>query len=396
MFPLLLVACALLGAALFAGCRPAPSGSVVNYETKNPIPNATVFHAGKATSTDAKGEFAVNHLEPGQPLLLRAAGFWPKRCEAPAQKQPRFELEPLETHGIYLSYAALGMPDTRARALQLLDGEHLNTLIVDIKDRQGRMTFYNGAPNAGQVGAFGAIKFNDMPGFLKQMHEKHIYVVGRLATFHDPLLAKHNPDWAVRAGSHPSNVWPDPYRKEVRDYMLAVIKEAAAAGFDEIELDCVWFPGDREFPDASYAEHDSPANRLSTILSFLSQAADILAPSNIGLSLAPEVVLRWQGPRQGKEMDRLTQAVQSFHAPLRNVQDLEKLKTVWGADMRQWRAYVEGGAPLGPDATAFRPEVTAVVKACHTAGLGGWVLCDSRNQCAWSKDAVRALAPNEL
>jgi hypothetical protein len=158
---------ALLAALLAAGCRPAPSASVVNYETKRPIPNATIFLAGKVIRADGKGEFAFNQPQQSQPLLLRAAGFWPKKCDVPSGKLPRLELDPLETRGLYLSYATLSIPEVRARALQLLDGERLNTLVVDIKDRQGRMTFYNGAPNAGQIGAFGAIKFDDVPSSSK-------------------------------------------------------------------------------------------------------------------------------------------------------------------------------------------------------------------------------------
>jgi hypothetical protein len=391
-----LIVCALLAALLAAGCRPAPSASVVNYETKHPIPNATIFHAGKVIRADAKGEFGLKQPDQSQPLLVRAAGFWPKRCDAPAGKGTRLELEPLETRGLYLSYAALGLPETRARALQLLDGERLNTLVVDVKDRQGRMTFYNGAPNAGQIGAFGAIKFDDAPAFLKQMHQRHIYVVGRLAAFHDPLLAKHNPEWAVRAGKRPSTYWPDPYRKEVRDYMLAIVKEAATVGFDEIELDCVWFPGERELPDAQYARANSVENRVSTIQGFLAQAADILAPYNVALSLAPEAVVRWEGERSGKELELLTQSVQCFDVPIRNLNDLATLNAAAGFDTRQLRAYLECGSNTPGQPSALKKEVKDIVKACRAGGLGGWVLYDSKNQYSLTRDSIRELAPSDL
>ena len=387
---------ALLAALLAAGCRPAPSASVVNYETKRPIPNATIFLAGKVIRADGKGEVAFNQPQQSQPLLLRAAGFWPKKCDVPSGKLPRLELDPLETRGLYLSYATLSIPEVRARALQLLDGERLNTLVVDIKDRQGRMTFYNGAPNAGQIGAFGAIKFDDVPSFLKQMHQKHLYVVGRLAAFHDPLLAKHNPEWAVRAGKRPSTYWPDPYRKEVRDYILAIVREAAPLGFDEIELDCVWFPGERELPDAQYSRGDSVGNRISTIQSFLSQAAEILAPHNVALSLAPETVVRWEGERSAKGMELLAQSVQYFDVPIRNLNDLAALNAAAGSDTRHLRAYLECGGNTSGEPAALKQEVKEVVKACRAGGLGGWVLYDSKNQYSLSPDSIRDLAPSDL
>jgi hypothetical protein len=386
----------ILTTLLATGCRPAPSGSVVSYETKHPIPNAVVFQAGKLIRTDARGEFAFKHLDPAQPLLLKAAGFWPKRCDVPAGNCPRLELEPLETRGLYLSYAALGMKEARARALQLLDGERLNTLAVDIKDRQGRMTFYNGAPTAGQVGAFGAVRFDDIQGFLKRMHEKHIYVVGRLAAFRDPLLAKHYPEWAVRVGGRPNSYWPDPYRKEVQDYILAIIKEAAAMGFDEIELDCVWFPGERELPNAEYSRRNSAGNRLSTIQAFLSQASEILAPYNVCLSLAPEAVLRWEGERSAKGLDMLTQSVQYLDIPIRNLSDLATLTSAAGPDPRQWRAYIECGTTTTNTPPVLKQDVKEIAKACRAGGLGGWMLFDSRNQYGFSRDSVRELLPSEL
>jgi hypothetical protein len=387
---------ALLFALLAGGCGRAPSASVVNYETKHPIPNATIFHAGKVIRTDAKGEFGFKQPDQGQPLLLRAAGYWPKRCDVPAGQGPRLELEPLETRGLYLSFAALGLSEARARALQLLDGERLNTLVVDIKDRQGRMTFYNGAPNAGQIGAFGAIKIDDAPGFLKQMHQKHIYVVGRLAAFHDPMLAKHNPEWAVRAGKRPSTYWPDPYRKEVQDYILTIVKEAATVGFDEVELDCVWFPVERELPEAQYSRNNSAGNRVSTLQAFLSQASDILAPYNVALSLAPETVVRWEGERSGKALELLTQSVQYFDVPVRNLDDLAAVNADAGSDTRLVRAYIDcGGSPPG-EPPVLKKGVKEMVKACRTGGLAGWVLYDAKSQYNLSRDSLRELSPSDL
>jgi len=368
--------CSLVAVLALAGCAPKQSGSVVDYETKRPIPKATILHAGKVMRTDARGEFAFARLDPAQGLLIKAAGFWPKRCEVPAQKWPRLELEPLETRGLYLPYAALGLPEARARAMRLLDGDRFNTLVVDIKDPQGRMTFYNGAPSAGQVGAFGAVKFDDIQSFLKEMHQKHIYVVGRLAVFRDPLLAKHNPEWAVRAAGRPSSFWCDPYRKEVGAYNLAVAKEAAMMGFDEVEFDWVWFPADRELPEAQYSRRDSAGNRASAIESFLSQASQTLAPYNVCLSLAPGTVPRWEG--QG--LAPLTQSADYFCASVRNLRDLATVTANTAAEPRQWRAYIDCRGNSPKDRPASADEIKAMVKACRAGGLSGWILCDGRNQ----------------
>jgi hypothetical protein len=384
-----------MAAFLVSGCGPEQSGSVVNYETKRPIPNAKILHAGKIIRTDARGEFAFRNLDKTQPVLIKAAGFRPKQCAVPEEKRPRLELEPLETRGLYLSYAALGQPETRSQALGLLDGERLNTLAIDIKDRQGRMTFYNGAPCAGQVGAFGAVKFDDIQAFLKEMHRKHIYVVGRIAVFKDPLLAKHNPEWAVRAGGRPNNFWLDPYRKEVWTYNLSVVKEAASMGFDEIELDCVWFPGEGELRDAKYSRHDSPGNRTGAIAGFLSEASQTLAPYNVCLSLSPSMVPRWEGGRSGRGLGPLTQSTEYLGASIRNLGDLARVKTATAAEARQWRAYIECAANSPKEPFPTSEEVKAMATACRAAGLSGWILSDARGQYNLTQEFIRALTPDD-
>ena len=384
-----------MAAFLVSGCSPEQSGSVVSYETKRPISNAKILHAGKIIRTDARGEFALGKFDKTQPVLIKAAGFRPKQCAVPEEKRPRLELEPLETRGLYLSYAALGQPETRSQALGLLDGERLNTLAIDIKDRQGRMTFYNGAPCAGQVGAFGAVKFDDIQAFLKEMHRKHIYVVGRIAVFKDPLLAKHNPEWAVRAGGRPNSFWLDPYRKEVWTYNLSVVKEAASMGFDEIELDCVWFPGEGELRDAKYSRHDSPGNRTGAIARFLSEASQTLAPYNVCLSLSPSMVPRWEGGRSGRGLGPLAQSTDYLGASMRNLGDLARVKTATAAEARQWRAYIECAANSPKEPFPTLDEIKAMVTACRAAGLGGWILSDARGQYNLTKEFIRDLTPDD-
>jgi hypothetical protein len=380
---------------LAAGCGPRQAALVVSYETKRPIPNATVFIGGRTIRTDARGEFALGQSEKPPTLLVKAAGFWPNQCPLPAGRTPRLELQPLAIRGLYLSYVALGQPEARSRAIQSLDGERLNTLVVDIKDRQGRMTFYNGAPSAGQIGAFGAVKFDDIQAFLKELHRKHVYIAGRVAVFRDPMLAKHNPDWAVRAGGKPNTYWVDPYRREVWTYNLTLIKEAAALGFDEIELDCLWFPAEGELRDAKYSRHDSPGNRAGTIVRFLAEASQTLAPFNVCLSLSPGTVPRWAGEASSPDLGPLSGATEYLGASVRNQRDCARLQAVSGAEPRQWRAYVECAAANSNDPPPSADLVKALVTSCRTAGLGGWILADPRGQYNLTQDFIHELVPDD-
>ena len=75
-----------VAAILVSGCSREQPASVVNYETKRPISNATIFHTGKIIRTDVHGEFALGKLDQSQPLLLRAAGFWPRQVQCARAK----------------------------------------------------------------------------------------------------------------------------------------------------------------------------------------------------------------------------------------------------------------------------------------------------------------------
>lgn len=379
---------------LAAGCQDY-HGLVLNHESRRPVANAVISHAGKAVRTNARGEFTLNRLNPGQPLGVKAPGFRPKQLNPAGQGNFKIELDPFEARGLYLSYTALGSPEVRERAMRLLDGERLNTLVLDVKDSQGRMTFFNSAPSAGQIGAFGGVKFDDLGAFIQDLHRRKIYVVGRMAVFKDGLLAKHNPSWAARSVGQPSNLWLDPFRREVNVYNLAVAKAAAAAGFDEIQFDYLRFPTTVELPSAKYSRADTGENRAEAIESFINQAAQALAQSNVCLSLRLESGGLWDQGRGGQRTTFIPGAVDYLAANVRKPAELRGLGMVLLAQPKRFRAYLEwqGQDPKG--SSNRLQNLRLLVETGRFAGSSGWILCDPRDQLDCSLESIRTLAPTE-
>jgi hypothetical protein len=374
----------LLAAALFAcGCKEY-HGSVRDYETKKAIADATIVHAGQTVRSDKAGEFVLRRVDRAQPVLLKAPGYLCLKTNLPENGALRAELEPFEARGVYLSYNALGKPEVRARVMSWLGSKRLNTLVVDIKDERGRMTFYNGAPRAGQMGAFGAVKFEDIAAFIGDMHRQGVYVVGRMSVFKDSVLAEHNQAWTVKAKGRPNMFWLDPFRKEVWNYDLAIAKEAAGDGFDQIQFDNVRFPEAWEVPEASYSRRDSPGNRNSAIAGFWKEARRQLAPFNVCLSQG--------GPSAGSTSPPGddASALPDYFAPQPGAGRGRTGPTgSAGGGARALRPYIPCGSAIADH------NLQAAVAACRTAGASGWVLCDASGNYDVPRDLIGALGAKD-
>jgi len=83
---------------------------------------------------------------------------------------------------------------------------------------------------------------------IKKLKQNNIYLIARIVTFKDPILASAVPEWTIhrkdgkiwrdRGGA----AWIDPYRQEAWKYPLDIAESAARLGFDEIQFDYVRFP----------------------------------------------------------------------------------------------------------------------------------------------------------
>ncbi|PYN00009.1 MAG: GTP-binding protein, partial [Candidatus Rokuibacteriota bacterium] len=81
--------------------------------------------------------------------------------------------------------------------------------------------------------------------------------------------------------------WVDPFREEVWSYNIAIAKEAASKGFDEIQFDYVRFPTDGRLSAARYSRPNNKETRLPTVAGFLKRARKELGP--LGVFVAADV-----------------------------------------------------------------------------------------------------------
>ena len=123
------------------------------------------------------------------------------------------------------------------------------------------------------------------------MHDRGVYLVGRIVVFEDPVLSRGRPDLAIRRSD--GSVWRDaaglgwtnPYDKRVWKYNVDIAIAAARAGFDEIMFDYVRFPSDGDVEAAVYRNQRSLAKR-DAIPAFLRYAKRRLAQYDVRVAAA--------------------------------------------------------------------------------------------------------------
>jgi hypothetical protein len=158
--------------------------------------------------------------------------------------------EPLK--GIYMTQCVASMPSFREKLVSLIGETELNAVIIDIKDYTGTVAFW---------GDGSGCKVSDMSQFVEELHNKNIYVIGRVTVFQDPLYVKAHPELAVKRKSD-GGVWKDkkgisfidPGAKPFWDYIVSVATSSYAIGFDEINFDYIRFPSDGDMNDIYFSQ----------------------------------------------------------------------------------------------------------------------------------------------
>ena len=163
---------------------------------------------------------------------------------------------PEAVKAIYMTACVAGTPSFRAKLLKLTNETEINTIIIDVKDYTGTISFNTDNPNF-KDNAGGGCRVKDMAEFIETLHKDNIYVIARITAFQDPYITKLHPEWAVKKNSDRNIVWKDrkgisfvdANSKEMWEYLVDLGKESYAIGFDEINFDYIRFPSDGNMQD---------------------------------------------------------------------------------------------------------------------------------------------------
>ncbi|MEX0918554.1 MAG: putative glycoside hydrolase [Candidatus Paceibacterota bacterium] len=166
---------------------------------------------------------------------------------------------PEAVKAVYMTSCAVGTPSFREHLIDLIAGTELNSIIIDIKDYTGTMSYPPNDPELLHLWQSAKCGAPDMADFITTLHQQGVYVIGRITVFQDPHLTARRPDLAVKTASTGA-IWrdnkglsfTDPGARDVWDYHIALAKDAYDLGFDELNFDYIRFPSDGPMKDIAF------------------------------------------------------------------------------------------------------------------------------------------------
>ncbi len=162
--------------------------------------------------------------------------------------------EPLKA--LYMTACVAGTANWRQSLAETVAKTELNAIVIDIKDSTGTVSFKSGVPET--YSGKGCV-VSSMREFIATLHEKQIYVIGRISVFQDPNYAVIHPELAVKSVAT-GGVWKDRKglsfidvgAKPYWDHIVEIANASYKLGFDELNFDYVRYPSDGDMSDASY------------------------------------------------------------------------------------------------------------------------------------------------
>jgi len=196
---------------------------------------------------------------------------------------------PVEIRGVHVTMGLASLPGKLEEYVDL-ERDGLTAIELDIKDENGQVGFTASSLKLAQT--VGATRdFYDAHDAARLVHERGLYLIGRIVTFEDPVLSHGRSDLAVRRSD--GSVWEDsaglgwtnPYDRRVWEYNVDIAIAAAKAGFDEIMFDYVRFPSDGDVAGAVYSNR-AGMRKNDAAPAFVRYAKDRLEPLGVRVSAA--------------------------------------------------------------------------------------------------------------
>ncbi|MDD3032480.1 MAG: putative glycoside hydrolase [Candidatus Pacebacteria bacterium] len=200
-------------------------------------------------------------------------------------EEPLLETIPKIENAIYLTGSYLTSEYRFEKIFFLIEETEINAVVIDVKDFSGKI--YLNIDNEVLDGALQLWVETDK--IIEKLHDKGVYVIGRVVVFEDPILSNKKPELAIK--DNDGNIWKgydglpwtNPSSKEVWDYNILVAKEALNLGFDEINFDYIRFPTDGNLKIINYTLEGK--TKIETMEEFYIYLRNNLKEANLSIDL---------------------------------------------------------------------------------------------------------------
>ena len=243
--------------------------------------------ANNGSGAEGNGPAAESGTGTGDGWLADKSGTDGDRpsAESETEKDDTARPEPVKVRGIYVTGPTAGSASME-NLIKLIDETELNTMVIDVKNDEGQITYQMDLETAQNMGA--CISYiGDMESLMATLKEHNIYTIARIVCFKDPYLAQNYPELALKkADGTPVTdayglAWVNPCKEGVWEYLADVAIAAADAGFDEIQYDYVRFPIGSDADAADYGVAMESGTKEKMITDFLTYASERLHEKDI-------------------------------------------------------------------------------------------------------------------
>lgn len=194
---------------------------------------------------------------------------------------------PEQVKAIYMTACVTGTKDFRERLVTLMEETEINSLVIDIKDYSGTISFPPESEEWQPAWVAAKCGTADMKDFIAALHEKGIFVIGRITVFQDPFYTSRHPELAVKKSDRVT-VWKDHKglsfidvgAREYWDHLILLVRDSYNIGFDEVNFDYVRYPSDGPMTDIAFThsktypgDDDKQAN-LEEFFKYLKEKLD--------------------------------------------------------------------------------------------------------------------------
>ena len=213
-----------------------------------------------------------------------ASGAWVWRSDTPKVRRPVVPAQAIRPKKtvvradarVHARRARVGGVVGQARAIldEVLATPGLNLIQLDVKDENGEVAgLGDSAPALAK--RFGAAHaYYDLAHVTRLAHDRNIWVVARIVSFKDPIMADRQPvdrdpatSRAAASGATAAACpWLNQYSPGAWKYLIDLAKAAARTGVDEVQFDYVRFPSEGDLSDMRFPhkvaephERDDPA-----------------------------------------------------------------------------------------------------------------------------------------
>jgi len=257
---------------------------ILDAKSLSPLSGAIISDKNCSVKSDKKGMAYID--SSSKTLFVKAYGY--KQQNISDANGKTVFLEPFTSKALYVSFWAAGSSKYMKRILKLARETEINTVIVDVKNEFGNLSYKSNVKLAKKIGAHKQRTIFDIDAFVKKLKDEGLYVVARIVVFKDDRLARTHNAYALKDANgtvwrnREKLAWVSPFNSNVHNYVADIAKDAASHGFDEINFDYVRFPLKKGLV---YSKKSNKKNRVNAISSFLQVANKKLRAYNIYTSV---------------------------------------------------------------------------------------------------------------